>query len=127
MSARLITRLFKNATILVRIQCKRNLGTANITEKINAAQQVSTQANRAFSNQIVPRTFGLRNVGIQLGIQARKILIDNVLSRVTNSLAAELRKKAARRYYISVGYTFDNIQSPLSCNLNLFLFLYMIH
>lgn len=98
MSVRILTRLFKHATTLVRIQCKRNLGTANIAENINAAQQVTPQPSRAFSNQVVSRHFGLRNVGIQLGIQARKILIDNVLSRVTNSLAAELRKKAARRY-----------------------------
>lgn len=97
MSVRVLTRLFKHATTLVRIQCKRNLGTATITEKINAAQQVTSQPTRAFNNQVVPRSFGLKNVGIQLGIQARKILIDNVLSRVTNSLAAELRKKAARR------------------------------
>lgn len=94
---RVLTRLFKHATTLVRIQCKRNFDTAIITEKINAAQHVTTQPSRAFNNQIVPRSSGLKNVGIQLGIQARKILIDNVLSRVTNSLAGELRKKAARR------------------------------
>lgn len=96
MSVRVVTRLFKHATTLVRLQCKRNLDT-NIAEKINAAQQVSAQPSRAFTNQVVARHSGLRNVGIQIGIQARKILIDNVLSRVTNSLAAELRKKAARR------------------------------
>lgn len=119
MSVRVVTRLFKHATNLVRIQCKRNLGTTNITEKINAAQQVTQQPARAFSNQVVPRNFGLRNVGIQLGIQARKILIDNVLSRVTNSLASELRKKAAKRYCNLFYYLFIICQPKFNLEYDL--------
>lgn len=92
------TRLFKHGTSFVRHLCKRELNTT-IADKINAAQQLPTAAAAPARNsaQIVPRNFVLRNVGAQLGLQARRILIDNVLNRVTNSLAADLRKRAARR------------------------------
>ncbi|KAJ8948925.1 hypothetical protein NQ314_008327 [Rhamnusium bicolor] len=92
------TRLFKHGTAFIRHICKRDLNTTTIAEKINAGQQVtSTQPSKVFNQQVVPRNFGLRNVGVKIGLQARRILIDNVLNRVTNSLAGELRKKAARR------------------------------
>lgn len=32
-----------------------------------------------------------------MGLHARRILIDNVLNRVTNSLAAEMRKRTAKK------------------------------
>ncbi|KAJ8918338.1 hypothetical protein NQ315_008031 [Exocentrus adspersus] len=92
------TRLFKHGTIFIRHIRKRDLNTSIITDKINAVQQAtSSQPAKAFNNHVTPRSFGLRTVGIQIGLQARKILIDNVLNRVTNSLAADLRKRAARR------------------------------
>lgn len=92
------TRLFKHGTAFIRHIRKRDLNSATITDKINAAQQATlSQSNKIHSNQVVPRYLALRNVGVQLGLQARKILIDNVLNRVTNSLAGELRRKAARR------------------------------
>lgn len=37
-----------------------------------------------------------RHLGF-LGSQARKLFVDNILKRVTNSLAADLRRKAASR------------------------------
>ncbi|KAJ8938203.1 hypothetical protein NQ318_011699 [Aromia moschata] len=99
MSVRAIgTRLFKHGTALVRSAWKRDLNSTNIADKINAAQQATpSRPTRIFNNQAVSKHFGLRSVGVQIGLQARRILIDNVLNRVTNSLAGELRKKAARR------------------------------
>lgn len=92
------TRLFKHASELVKQTArKRYYNTANISEQINAAQQAAAPLVRSSNAQVVPRTFALRNVGIQIGLHARRILIDNVLNRVTNSLASELRKKAAKR------------------------------
>lgn len=90
------TRLFKHGTNVIRHIRKRNLNTTIIADKINAAQQATSQP-KALNNHLAPRGFGLRTVGVQIGLQARKILIDNVLNRVTNSLAADLRKRAARR------------------------------
>ncbi|XP_056648015.1 serine/threonine-protein kinase Pink1, mitochondrial [Diorhabda sublineata] len=92
------TRLIKHGTVLIRNTGKtREFNTKTIiAEKINATVS-STSTSNFTSNQVIPRRFGLRNVGIQIGLQARRILIDNVLNRVTNSLAADLRKKAARR------------------------------
>lgn len=106
MSVRAIgTRLLRHGTACVRILCRRYYNTNTIGDKINAFGKASlpTSATGTSSNtssQIVPRNFALRNVGLQVGLQARKILIDNVLQRVTNSLAGELRKKAARRYIV---------------------------
>lgn len=82
------SRLFRHGQTYVRQLCKRDYTFSNIGEKINAAP--NTAVTR-------PQRFALRNVGVQLTLHARRILIDNVLNRVTNSLAAELRKKTARR------------------------------
>lgn len=103
MSVRYIgTRLLKHGTAIIRQITQRNVYNINIAEKINAAP-IPAAPNKAFNNQLVPKSFALRNVGVQIGLQARRILIDNVLNRVTNSLAADLRKRAARRYvYFSV-------------------------
>lgn len=38
-----------------------------------------------------------RNVGFQVHAHARRLFVDNVLRRVTNSLAADLRKRATKR------------------------------
>jgi PTEN induced putative kinase 1 len=92
------TRLIKHGTVLIRNTGKnREFNTKTIiAEKINAAVS-STPTSNFTSNRLTPRYFALRNVGVQIGLQARRILIDNVLNRVTNSLAADLRKRAARR------------------------------
>lgn len=100
MSVRVIgTRLFNHGTLLVRSIIKKEVHqTRNIADKINAAKQVPSNPSGGFNNnQLGSRYSGLRNVGVQLGLQARRILIDNVLNRVTNSLMSEMRKKAARR------------------------------
>ncbi|RZC35857.1 serine/threonine-protein kinase PINK1, mitochondrial [Asbolus verrucosus] len=89
-------RLFKHGRSLVQQICKRDLNTT-IGDKINAVSQATAAPPPLPKTQAVPRNFALRNVGVQLGLQARRILIDNVLNRVTNSLSAELRKKATRR------------------------------
>ncbi|XP_017785420.1 PREDICTED: serine/threonine-protein kinase PINK1, mitochondrial [Nicrophorus vespilloides] len=92
------TRLFRHGQTYVKLLCKRDINTkCNIAEKINVVQQSAPLQGASNSRQVIPRAFALRNVGLQVGLHARRILIDNVLNRVTNTLAAELRKKAARR------------------------------
>nr|CAH7749211.1 unnamed protein product [Callosobruchus chinensis] len=92
------TQIFKHGKALVRQICKKeSFASRNIALKINAAQQATSKPAKVFDNRIVPSASGLRNVGVQIGLQARRILIDNVLNRVTNSLAADLRKRAAKR------------------------------
>lgn len=94
-------RLLRHGTACVRILCRRHYNTTIIGDKINAFGKASLPRAATGTNtgsQIVPRNFALRNVGLQVGLHARRILIDNVLQRVTNSLAGELRKKAAKRY-----------------------------
>lgn len=93
MSLRAIaSRLFRHGQCYFRHAGvpKRDIHTSNIGERVNAARQVQ-QA------QLVPRSFALRSVGLQVGLHARRILVDNVLNRVTSSLAAKLRKEAAKR------------------------------
>lgn len=88
-------RLFRHGREYVRHICRRDFNNStNIAEKINAAPPAGFPVPLT---QITPRN-ALRNVGLQVGLHARRILIDNVLNRVTNSLAADLRKKAAKRY-----------------------------
>lgn len=96
-------RLLRHGTAYVRILCRRYNNTTTIGDKINAfgkapLPSAATGSNANTSSQVVTRNFALRNVGLQVGLHARKILIDNVLKRVTNTLAGELRKKAAKRY-----------------------------
>lgn len=92
-------RLLRHGTACVRIICRRYYNTTTIADKINAVttSAAGQASNTSVGAQIVPRNFALRNVGLQVGLHARRILIDNVLQRVTNSLAGELRKRAARR------------------------------
>lgn len=46
---------------------------------------------------VVGRASVVRNVGYQVHQHARRLFVDNVLKRVTNSLSADLRRKAAKR------------------------------
>ncbi|XP_045470032.1 serine/threonine-protein kinase Pink1, mitochondrial [Harmonia axyridis] len=98
MSIRVLGRLFKNGTSLLRNICSRDFS-INIADKINAVSNVPVASEQVsqLQNRLIPRNFVFRNVGLHIGQQARRILIDNVLNRVTNSLAADLRKKAAKR------------------------------
>lgn len=90
-------RLFKHGKGYLKF-IRRDYNSTNITEKINVVQQASAQTGEVSNNsQILLRNFTLRNVGTQVGLQARRILIDNVLNRVTNSLSSDLRKKATRK------------------------------
>lgn len=93
MSIRAIgSKLFKHGTALVRSVYKREYNSVKIAEKVVPKDTGARQ------QQTVARSFALRNVGVQVGLHARKLFVDSVLNRVTNSLAAELRKKAARRF-----------------------------
>ncbi|KAF5282721.1 hypothetical protein FQR65_LT02718 [Abscondita terminalis] len=93
------SRLFKHGQNIVRNICRRdyNQNTTNIAEKINVIQGVPSAPAPITNTTLASRTFALRNVGLQFSIHARRIFVDNVLNRVTNTLASELRKKAARR------------------------------
>lgn len=85
-------RLFKHGTAIVRALYKREYNTSTIAEKARPVKEIGVAPQ-----QIAARHFGLRNVGLQVGLHARRLFVDSVLNRVTNSLAAELRRKAARR------------------------------
>lgn len=96
MSLRAIgSRLFKHGTALVRSAYKRDYNSVKIAEKVALAKDTGVRPQ-----QVVARGFGLRNVGVQVGLHARRLFVDSVLNRVTNSLSAELRKKAARRFVV---------------------------
>lgn len=91
-------RLLKHGKSFVQHICKRDLNTT-INEKINVVSKAPRSALSAEASelQVVPsKSFSLRNVGAQLGLQARRVLIDNVLNRVTSNLAGNLRRKATR-------------------------------
>lgn len=83
--------LFRHGTALVRSVYKRDYNSIKIAEKPIKVRDTTSSTSE------VSRNYALRNVGLQVGIHARKLFVDSVLNRVTNSLAAELRKKAARR------------------------------
>ncbi|KAJ8977930.1 hypothetical protein NQ317_002904 [Molorchus minor] len=91
------TRLFKHGTALVRHICKKQLNTAKITDKINAAQSAPPQPNQLFNNQLVPRQFGLRTVGVQIGLQARRILIDNVLNHSNKQPCCRFKEESCKK------------------------------
>lgn len=86
-------RLFKHGTNIVRSLYKREFNTNTIAEKVKPVRETAAP----HPQQIAARNFALRNVGVQVGLHARRLFVDSVLNRVTNSLAAELRRKAARR------------------------------
>lgn len=108
------SRLFRHGTALVRAAYKREYNSVKIAEK------VVPKDTGVRPQQAVVRSFALRNVGVQVGLHARKLFVDSVLNRVTNSLAAELRKKAARRcvlYIYKLYIMFIIIMSFLECYL----------
>lgn len=97
------SRILRHGREYVRHICRREYNTTNISaDKINVVQSTNVPSlslgHASSSNaHIVQRTSALRNVGVQVGLHARRILIDNVLNRVTNSLSGELRKKATKK------------------------------
>lgn len=88
-------RLYRHGTALVRSAYRREYNSIKIATKVAPAKDAGVRPQQA-----VVRSFALRNVGAQVGLHARRLFVDSVLNRVTNSLAAELRKKAARRYLL---------------------------
>ncbi|XP_043256267.1 serine/threonine-protein kinase Pink1, mitochondrial [Colletes gigas] len=66
----------------------------NYHDKIHVVQVGKSQGFPPQGNSNVSNTG--RHLGY-LGAQARRIFVDNILKRVTNSLAADLRRRAAKR------------------------------
>jgi PTEN induced putative kinase 1 len=86
-------RLLQNGRILLR-QFKLQKHSKDVVDgvKLNglpwgAEVQSSTTAVQS----------AVRNVGFQVHAHARRLFVDNVLRRVTNSLSADLRRRATKR------------------------------
>lgn len=91
MPYRIIRQLFRNGRYIFQtIYNKQNVKILDIVPK-------PKDAYSAIEKQSFTNYEGLRNVGCQIGLQARKLFVDNVLNRVTNSLASDLRRKATKR------------------------------
>lgn len=91
MSVRLIVNIFyKNGTTLLRFRRANDIG---LLVRINGApRNIHTQAlNPIVSNS--PPSSGWQN----RWNLARRAFVDNLLSRVTNSLSADLRRHTARQ------------------------------
>lgn len=86
-------RMYKHGTLAIRYFTARNYNSTTITEQAKSVKGTGAVAN--IKSQV--RYYGLRNVGVQVGQHARRIFVDNVLNRVTNSLSGELRKRASRK------------------------------
>ncbi|XP_034656324.1 uncharacterized protein LOC117893703 isoform X1 [Drosophila subobscura] len=120
MSVRLLTvRLIKHGRYILRSYCHREIH-ANILEPnplktrskrgfplpsssaaANATRQVARSAPSPVS--VLPRN-GVPSSGsgsglFRIGQQARKLFIDNILSRVTTNYSEELRKRATRKLF----------------------------
>ncbi|KAF5297680.1 hypothetical protein FQA39_LY12011 [Lamprigera yunnana] len=92
------SRLFKHGQSVVRQICRRDYNyNTTIADTINAVKEVTPAPRSVPNTTVASRNYALRNVGLQFTIHAKRIFIDNVLSRVTNTLASDLRKRAARR------------------------------
>lgn len=90
------TGLLRHGFALLRSCCRREYNNCvKIAEKPLPLRETPREV--AVPHQLTARNFALRNVGLQVGLHARRLFVDSVLNRVTNSLAAQLRRKAARR------------------------------
>ncbi|XP_060535534.1 serine/threonine-protein kinase Pink1, mitochondrial [Cylas formicarius] len=96
MSARYIgNKLFKHGTALLRQICKREAHSTTIANKVGASSQASSPPTQ-LQKQIVSKNYVLRNVGIQITQQARKLLVENA-QKITNTFAADVRRRATQR------------------------------
>lgn len=101
MSIRAATyRFLQNGRVLLRtLRNKENLysndNPKNYLNKIHVVQVGKSQGHQPQGNSTNVSTTG-RHFGF-LGSHARRLFVDNILKRVTSRLAADLRKRAARR------------------------------
>ncbi|XP_071451935.1 serine/threonine-protein kinase Pink1, mitochondrial-like [Hetaerina americana] len=89
-------RLIQNGRLLFRyIKPQEPYRTVVDSVKINAHEGKAVESNLRAS--LGRSTF--QNVGYQVHYHARRIFVENILNRVTNSLASDLRKRATRRLF----------------------------
>ncbi|XP_044727845.1 serine/threonine-protein kinase Pink1, mitochondrial [Chrysoperla carnea] len=104
----IVSRIYKHGTLAIRhFTTTRNYNTATtISDKIvkkssalqtSATTKIGDSQTTSIVTKSLPKQYGLRNVGLQVGQHARRLFVDNVLNRVTNSLSSELKKRARRR------------------------------
>jgi PTEN induced putative kinase 1 len=88
-----VHRLFQNGRILLRTYKYRN-NPKDVVEgvKLNILPRGAEAESSTSAVQSV-----VRKVGFQVHVQARRLFVDNVLRRVTNSLSTDLRRRAAKR------------------------------
>ncbi|XP_012258012.2 serine/threonine-protein kinase Pink1, mitochondrial [Athalia rosae] len=84
-------RLLQNGRVVLR--SIRNPQYYNQGNKIHVVEVGKTQGQLPTGGNV---SAAGRHLGF-LGLQARRIFVDNVLKRVTNTLAADLRRRAAKR------------------------------
>nr|CAD7403010.1 unnamed protein product [Timema cristinae] len=97
MSMRVIVhRLLQNGRILLR-SFKPYQNSRNVVDeaKFNLLPR-GGKIDSSLATQ-TPGVSAVRNVGFNLHYHARRLFVDNVLRRVTNSLSADLRRRAAKR------------------------------
>nr|CAD7441642.1 unnamed protein product [Timema bartmani] len=97
MSMRVIVhRLLQNGRVLLR-SFKPYQNTRNVVDeaKFNFLPR-GGKIDSSLATQ-TPGVSAVRNVGFNLHYHARRLFVDNVLRRVTNSLSADLRRRAAKR------------------------------
>lgn len=93
------TRFLQNGRVLLRSLRKNECYYSNgqhrtYCDKIHVVPVGKSQGNPPQGSGSITSTS--RHLGY-LGTQARRIFVDSILKRVTNSLAADLRRKAAKR------------------------------
>lgn len=86
-------RLWQNGRILLRI-FKPQQNPKDVVDGVKF--NVLPQGVQVENNTSAIRS-AVRNVGFQVHIHARRLFVDNVLRRVTNSLSGDLRKRATKR------------------------------
>jgi PTEN induced putative kinase 1 len=88
-----VHRLLQNGRILLRAYKPQNK-TKDVVDgvKVNILPRGAEVDSSTSAVQSV-----FRNVGSQVHEHARRLFVDNVLRRVTNSLSADLRKRATKR------------------------------
>nr|CAD7408729.1 unnamed protein product [Timema poppensis] len=97
MSMRVIVhRLLQNGRVLLR-SFKPYQNSRNVVDeaKFNLLPR-GGKIDSSLATQ-TPGVSAVRNVGFNLHYHARRLFVDNVLRRVTNSLSADLRRRAAKR------------------------------
>lgn len=88
-----VHRLFQNGRILLRtFKPQKNPKDVVDGVKLNILPRGAEIESSTSAVQSV-----VRNVGFQVRAHTRRLFVDNVLRRVTNSLSTDLRRRAAKR------------------------------